>query len=181
MRTSRPATKEQRGLYWALVNRLRQVAEFDEDSRRAVTGRVCGVESTKALSGAQMKRLIAEVRRLCEAHHARLPRRRDLRRPSPGTGPTKKQTAWVAELERRLGWANEPGRLQGFIRRTFRGFRSNLEDLTRREMSTLITAMEAERDAQTAGKARKERPDRADHAEAPDSPQFRYIAGGMPT
>jgi len=175
------ATKQQRRLYWALVNRLREVAEFDEDSRRAVTGRVCGVQSTKALPRADMKRLIAEIRRLCEAHHVRLPRRRDPWRPSPGIRPTKKQTAWVAELERRLGWAGEPGRLQGFIRRTFRGFRSNLEDLTRREMSVLITALEAERNSQVAGKAQMERPDRASHAEAPDSPQFRYIAGGIPT
>lgn len=167
-------------MYRALVARLREAAPFDEDSRRAVTMRVCGVESTRCADRPGMTRLIREMRRLCREHHVGLPRlKRDPRRPLAGTTTTKKQVAWAAELARRLGWDTAPERMVGFVRRVTRGFRGRVEELSRKEMSVLITAMLAELRDQARGAAKRDRPDHVAHSATPQRPQWRVLRGGL--
>lgn len=160
-----PWTMAQQRRYRALVARLRQVADFDDESRRAVIARVCGgATSTTEIDRDGMTRIITEMHSLCRDAGVRLRRR-------PASRWTQEQ--FIAHLQARLGW--DETRLAGFIRRVTRGFKGSPLTLTTREKSALIAALKALLRDQYLHTARRERPERA--AQKPS--HFKFIPGAL--
>ena len=170
----KPWTLHQQRRYRALVAELRRLAPFDEDSRRAVIADVCGATSTADIGQGQMRDLIREMERLVRAHGGRVITKR--RPPAPsanGTRHTRKQFGKIMGLAQNLGWSAP--RLQGFVRRTLRGWDKPVSALTQDEASRVISGLEAEIRSIAAGTARADRPER--RVGAPPHPRF--IPGGL--
>lgn len=157
-------TMAQQRRYRALCKLLAEAQGFDDEARRLVIGRVCeGAASTTEIDRDGMTALIKEMQGLCRQAGVALERR-------PGDKPPKRlrQNGYIALLQRQLGW--DEGRLAGFIRRQFKGWKDSVLQLATAEKSELITALKAEKASQEAGKARRER--------TPEERQSRNAAWG---
>lgn len=128
--------------------------EFSDDARRDFLNRITGKRSTSELDRMQMKRVIDEQRRLLQ----KLGRGRPVRPRQPRT---VNQDEYVALLAERLGWTDQPERLNGMIRRQTGGWKNSLEALNREDKSLLIVALKALADDIALGNARKDRPPEA--------------------
>jgi hypothetical protein len=120
-------TIDQQRKYRAQVKEL----GLSDEERRDLLGRLTGKDSTTLLSRDEMIHVINEQDRMlghtaAEPHHA-------------------SQDDMIHVLEHRLGWDDNPHRLQGFIRRQTHGRKENLSDLDRMEKVALIEALKGVR------------------------------------
>ena len=120
-------TIEQQRKYRAQVKEL----GLSDDERRDLLRRLTGKDSTVLLDRDEMSLVIIEQDRMlghtgAEPHHA-------------------SQDDVIHALEHRLGWDDNPHRLQGFIRRQTHGRKENLSDLDRMEKVALIEALKGVR------------------------------------
>lgn len=97
------ATHAQLKAMFALGNKL----GMDTEDLRGVAYRIGGVESLKALSKREAGRMIEELkRRAGEPTESRSPNR-----------ATEPQRRMINALVRQMGWADQPERLRGWLRR----------------------------------------------------------------
>lgn len=120
-------TNDQQRKYRAQVKEL----GLGDDERRDLLRRLTGRDSTALLNRDEMTLVINEQDRLLghdatEPHHA-------------------SQDEMIHAIEHRLGWDDNPHRLQGFIRRQTHGRKENLGDLDRMEKVALIEALKGVR------------------------------------
>ena len=120
-------TNDQQRKYRAQVREL----GLGDDVRRDLLRRLTGKDSTALLDRDEMSRVIIEQDHMlghaaAEPHHA-------------------SQDDMIRAIEHRLGWDDNPHRLQGFIRRQTHGRKENLSDLDRMEKVALIEALKGVR------------------------------------
>jgi len=120
-------TNDQQRKYRAQVREL----GLGDDERRDLLRRLTGKDSTSLLDRDEMTLVINEQDRMlghtaAEPHHG-------------------SQDDMVHAIEHRLGWDDNPHRLQGFIRRQTHGRKENLDDLDRMEKVALIEALKGVR------------------------------------
>ena len=99
-------TPAQQRLYRSLVKSL----AMDDETRRLVTQRVCRRRSTRNLTRGEMARLVNELLRLAG-------RKAEVRRQRTAGGASVGQAMKIRALAEVLGWADNPDRLAGFLRR----------------------------------------------------------------
>jgi len=160
-----PHTLAQQRRYRALCTALAEAQPFDDDSRRDVTERVCGIRSTAGLGRAEMARLIDEIARLA-------------RQAGASVRPARRRSRWtqdelIAYLAGQLGWCGHPERLEGFVRATFRGWQGGMMGLSVGQKSLLIVGLKRLIADQMAGWAKRERPLLT--AQRPQ--RFRFVPG----
>lgn len=110
---------------------------MDTDDLHAIAYRIGGVESLKSLTAREAGRMIDELRRRA-GEPVRGP---GTGSPSRATGP---QQRMIYALTREMGWADQPERLRGYLRRC-----SGAEDvrfLTPQQASRVIDGLKAMRD-----------------------------------
>ena len=120
-------TNDQQRKYRAQVREL----GLGDDERRDLLRRLTGKDSTALLDRDEMSRVIVEQDHMlghtaAEPHHG-------------------SQDDMIHAIEHRLGWDDNPHRLQGFIRRQTHGRKENLSDLDLVEKVALIEALKGVR------------------------------------
>jgi len=123
-------TPEQNRKIWALAGEL----GFDETLLRDLVQRISGQRSTSSLTIMQANELIEEMNRLSGKQPTRAA---NVRRPGMAT---PEQINKIRSLEKQLGWADDPRRLQGFMKRFSNGI-VRLEWLTASQASRLIESL----------------------------------------
>ncbi|MFF2886995.1 regulatory protein GemA [Paenibacillus sp. NPDC057967] len=123
-------TQEQNRKIWALAGEL----GLDEGLLRDVVERLTAQRSTSTLSRTQAARLIDELEFMSGKGPAPAT---EVRRPGMAT---PEQLHLIRELEQALGWAKEPKRLQGFMRRCCKGV-IRLEWLAYKQAQSLIESL----------------------------------------
>ncbi|MDU7473597.1 MAG: regulatory protein GemA [Paenibacillus macerans] len=123
-------TPEQNRKIWALAGEL----GFDEGLLRDVVERLTGQRSTSALTVVQANRLIDELNRIAGKPQ---PSTTSTRRPGMAT---PEQLHKIRTLERDLGWADNPKRLQAFMKKYCGGV-ARLEWLQFGQATTLIESL----------------------------------------
>lgn len=127
-------TDAQNRRYWALVNRLPNLAGDEHDAdRRAVTIHVTGHLSTRDLS-------VTEMNALCDYLEYLLGEKRleDVEFPNE---ISRKQKSEIARLEHELAWHENPRRLEGFLLRQTHGRTKDLDELTRIEAQKVLNGL----------------------------------------
>ncbi|PZM61741.1 regulatory protein GemA [Paenibacillus dendritiformis] len=124
-------TPEQNRKIWALAGEL----GFDETLLRDLVERLTGQRSTSVLTILQANLLIEEMNRLAGKQTAAQATRR------PGMA-TPEQLHKIRMLERELGWADNPKRLQAFTKKYCGGV-ARLEWLGFGQARTLIESLKA--------------------------------------
>lgn len=124
-------TPEQNRKIWALAGEL----GFDEMMLRDLVERLTGQRSTSALTVFQANRLIDEMNRLGGKQTIRTTTA--TRRPGMAT---PEQIHKIRSLERELGWADNPKRLQAFMQK-YSGGIARLEWLQASQARALIESL----------------------------------------
>ena len=107
----KPITSEQLKLLWVLARQL----GMDSDSLHEFIFSVTGKDSIRALSVLEAKEVIDTL----VLNGAKVTRKK-LPRPLPPNVielVTRKQMKYIRDLERKLGWQNNPERLKGFLKK----------------------------------------------------------------
>ena len=107
----KPITSEQLKLLWVLARQLR----MDSDSLHEFIFSVTGKDLIRALSVLEAK----EVIDMLVLNGAKVTRKK-LPRPLPPNVielVTRKQMKYIRDLEKKLGWQDNPERLEGFLKK----------------------------------------------------------------
>ncbi|MDO5300108.1 MAG: DUF1018 domain-containing protein [Clostridia bacterium] len=123
---------------WALGRKL----GMDRDDLHAIAYRISGVESISTLTAWQAGRMIDELRM----------RAGETVRTGDGRA-TAAQQRMIAMLVRQMGWADQPERLRGYIRRMCGA--DDVRFLTPQQASCVIDGLKAMRDGGRAERRRE--------------------------
>ena len=140
----------QQKLYRAQVAVMERGLGITEETRRQILHNVTGHYSTSEIDADQMRQVIDHQNGILRK--ARLPAlasREHRGRIS--------QEEFIAHLVETLGWTDEPARLAGYIRRMTNDWKDQVERLSTKEKSQLITALKRLLADQERGTAQRER------------------------
>lgn len=109
---------------------------LDNDNLHAVVFRVTGKESIKQLTQTDLKAVVRELillKEMCQ-------READVSRSNEETQwASQGQLYQIKQLEKELGWNNNPARLRGFMKKYSK--KENVKWMTAEEASNLIEAL----------------------------------------
>ncbi len=128
------------------IFRLKNEIGMDIEDLHAIAYRIGGVESLKNLTAREAARMIDELKR-----RAGEPVETSVSgAPSKATGPQKNK---ILALTREMGWADQPERLRGYLRRMCGA--EELRFLTPQQASCVIDGLKAMRDGGRAERKRE--------------------------
>jgi len=131
-----PRTQPQNRRYWQQVQELG--LRDNDEARRGILFQTVGKESSKDLTRAEMRTVIDHQEYLLG------------RRPAPpisvSSGATVEQRALIRSLETDLGWADNPDRLRGFVRKMTHERVEDVDRLRRSEASQVIEGLKSMKD-----------------------------------
>ena len=123
---SRSISTAQMKMLYGLAKKCGLDNETLHDRVRAMTGQ----ESIKALTSYQASKVIDRLKRMCGQEPAQPPDR-----------ATQAQRVKIQELVTLLGWADEPARLRGLLRKLYRA--SDVAFLNAKKTEALIETLKA--------------------------------------